>query len=106
MGQIQYSEKYFDDTYEYRPSGVRSVCSRAGDGFITRFTGRSRTSCCSEGRLITSSSKRTRLPNNCWASDQSIFPGLSVVYASSYDTSAPLLSIYLRLVCPPTSLFI
>ncbi|CAH2060382.1 unnamed protein product [Thlaspi arvense] len=51
MGQIQYSDKYFDDTFEYRhvvlPPEVANLlpkncvlseeCSKAVDGFITRF---------------------------------------------------------------------
>ncbi|RWR94799.1 cyclin-dependent kinases regulatory subunit isoform X2 [Cinnamomum micranthum f. kanehirae] len=78
MGQIQYSEKYFDDTYEYRHvvlppevakllpknrllmSGERLEFSRAGDGCTTPYTGQSLILCCFGGLLITSSSRRTR----------------------------------------------
>nr|XP_018623952.1 cyclin-dependent kinases regulatory subunit isoform X2 [Nicotiana tomentosiformis] len=79
MGQIQYSEKYFDDTYEYRHvvlppdvakllpknrllsevsdpftsrilmSGVQLEFSRAEDGCTMLFIDQSHTSCSSGG---------------------------------------------------------
>ncbi|KAJ6852009.1 cyclin-dependent kinases regulatory subunit [Iris pallida] len=87
MGQIQYSEKYFDDVYEYRScmwffllkwprcsrrtdssprmSGVQLGFSRAGGGFTMRSTARSRTSCSSGGPSTTSSSRSRLLPLSC-----------------------------------------
>ncbi|ONK72521.1 uncharacterized protein A4U43_C04F20280 [Asparagus officinalis] len=77
MGQIQYSEKYFDDTYEYRhvvlPPDVTKMLPknrllsenewraiRAEGGYTTRSTARSFTSCSSVGLSTTSSTRRLR----------------------------------------------
>ncbi|BBH05057.1 CDK-subunit 2 [Prunus dulcis] len=41
MGQIQYSEKYFDDIYEYRMNGAPLEFSRAVAGFTMQFIAQS-----------------------------------------------------------------
>ncbi|KAL3620129.1 Cyclin-dependent kinases regulatory subunit 2 [Castilleja foliolosa] len=79
MGQIQYSEKYFDDIYEYRHvvlptdvakqlpknrllseimSGVEWGFNKAEAGFIMQSIGQSRTLCYSGGLSTTSSNRR------------------------------------------------
>ncbi|KAL9258492.1 Serine/threonine-protein phosphatase 5-like protein [Drosera capensis] len=60
MGQIQYSDKYFDDTYEYRMSGVLWGFSKAGAGFTMQSIALSHTSCCSGGLSITSNNRRIK----------------------------------------------
>ncbi|EYU36124.1 hypothetical protein MIMGU_mgv1a016924mg [Erythranthe guttata] len=95
MGQIQYSEKYFDDIYEYRHvvlptevakllpknrllsevsclmSGVQLGFNRAEGGFTTQFTARSHTLCFSGGHLTTSSrSRRIKFSKTYSPSDQ------------------------------------